>query len=316
VHPDAPACDLAALPTTVPEIASFDRHRSADGVLPLMIGYPEDLSRRPRRVAIGNFDGVHVGHAATIAGCDTVLTFDPHPRALFSRGRAPKLLTSLHAKAELLARLGVRELVVLRFDDAVARQQPEDFVEQTLLERLGAVHVSVGENFRYGAAAAGDARSLRACGAFTTAVADLVRIDGEVVCSTAIRAAVEAGEVERASRLLGRPHELSCRLMGRDGRAPAAGQRLSRIEFGPWQACPPAGLYQCGMRSAGSAGRRLLRTVEVLPPRRALDGEPRWPQAWVHGLPDPAWTDRLAVTLLRRGRMPAVELARARGGAN
>ncbi|MCW2955112.1 MAG: riboflavin biosynthesis protein RibF [Conexibacter sp.] len=207
----------------------------------------EAVRPRPRRVAIGNFDGVHLGHQAIVRGCDTVLTFAPHPLAVLAPDRAPALLGTLAARAAQLAALGVRELVVLPFDRAFARQSPDEFVERVLCERLGATHVSVGANFRYGARAAGDVRSLAACPHFTTSAAPLVEVAGEVVSSTRIRNALFAGEVELATRLLGRPHRASCRVAGR------AGARDAPITHVHWNAefvFPRIGWYTCRVHAS------------------------------------------------------------------
>ncbi|MBV8956322.1 MAG: bifunctional riboflavin kinase/FMN adenylyltransferase, partial [Solirubrobacterales bacterium] len=109
-----------------------------------------ELEPRPRKVAVGEFDGVHLGHREVIRGSDTVLTFEPHPLRVVKPEAAPKLLTSLEAKAELIAQLGVRELVVIPFDDGFAHQSAQELIDHVLIERIGATHVSVGENFRFG----------------------------------------------------------------------------------------------------------------------------------------------------------------------
>src|SRR3989440_9499678 len=105
---------------------------------------------RPRKIAVGEFDGVHLGHRQVIAGNDTVLTFEPHPRRVVRPEAAPKLLTSLEVKAELIGALGVDELVVIPFDQGFAHQSPQEFIDHILVERLQATRVSVGENFRFG----------------------------------------------------------------------------------------------------------------------------------------------------------------------
>jgi len=114
-----------------------------------------DAQRRPRRSAAGEFDGVHLGHREVMRGADTVLTFEPHPRTVVSPDSAPLLLTTLAAKADLIAGLGVRELVVIPFDGAFAARAPQEFIDHVLVEQLGAEHVSVGENFRFGHRARG-----------------------------------------------------------------------------------------------------------------------------------------------------------------
>src|SRR5581483_3475491 len=95
-----------------------------------------DAQPRSRRIAVGEFDGVHLGHREVIRGSDTVLTFEPHPLQIVRPEAAPKLLTSLEAKAELIAELGVTELVVIPFDAGFAAQSPEDFIDEILVTRL------------------------------------------------------------------------------------------------------------------------------------------------------------------------------------
>ena len=160
---------------------------------------------RPRRVAIGTFDGVHVGHRRVIEGADTVLTFDPHPLSVLAPDAAPKLLMPFTAKRDVLDGLGVRELVVIRFNREFSKLSAEQFIEEVLIGRLRAEHVSVGENFRFGAKAKGDPAMLAARSEFETRVVPLVEVDGETVSSTRIRALVQAGEVEAAMRCLAAP---------------------------------------------------------------------------------------------------------------
>ena len=133
-----------------------------------------DADPRTRRVAIGTFDGVHRGHQAVIEGADTVLTFDPHPLEVIHPSALPKLIMPFEVKRDVIEGLGVRELVVIPFDAEFAKLSAEDFVQQVLVERLGAEWVSVGENFRFGAKARGDAAMLSARPEFETRVAVVV----------------------------------------------------------------------------------------------------------------------------------------------
>jgi riboflavin kinase/FMN adenylyltransferase len=164
-----------------------------------------DAGPRSRHVAIGTFDGVHLGHQAVIDEADTVLTFDPHPLEILHPAALPKLIMPFSVKRDVIEGLGVEELVVIPFDHAFATLPAEGFVEEVLIERLGAERVSVGENFRFGAKAKGDPAMLASRSEFETRVVPLVEVDGETVSSTRIRALVAAGEMEAARHCLGAP---------------------------------------------------------------------------------------------------------------
>lgn len=164
-----------------------------------------EVAPRPRRVAVGSFDGVHRGHREVIAGADTVLTFDPHPVSVVAPAAAPRLITTLARKAELIGELGVGEVVVIPFNHEFAAQSPQAFIDDVLVGALQATHVSVGENFRFGHKAGGDTALLAADGRFETRVAPLLEVDGEVVSSSHIRGLVQGGAVHYAGELLGSP---------------------------------------------------------------------------------------------------------------
>jgi riboflavin kinase/FMN adenylyltransferase len=182
-----------------------------------------DAEPRPRRVAVGEFDGVHLGHRAVIEGSDTVLTFEPHPLAVVRPEAAPKLLTTLERKAELVAALGVEELVVIPFDAAFAQRSAQAFVDDVLVGGLRATHVSVGENFRFGHRASGDTRLLGADARVDTRVVSLVEVEGEVVSSSHIRGLVLAGEVDVAARFLGAPFAMRGEVVAGDRRGRGLG---------------------------------------------------------------------------------------------
>jgi riboflavin kinase/FMN adenylyltransferase len=164
-----------------------------------------DAERRDRHVAIGTFDGVHVGHREVIDGADTVLTFEPHPLRILRPEATPKLIMPFEIKRDVIEGLGVDELVVIPFDEDFSEIEAEEFCTGVLGDRLGATKVSVGENFRFGARARGDPSMLAATGEFETRVVPLVEVDGETVSSTRIRALVAAGDVAAAARCLGAP---------------------------------------------------------------------------------------------------------------
>jgi riboflavin kinase/FMN adenylyltransferase len=218
-----------------------------------------EVTPRPRRVAVGEFDGVHLGHREVIEGSDTVLTFEPHPLAVIRPEAAPKLLTSLEAKVELVAQLGVQELVVIPFDDRFGAQSPEEFVDQVLVARLGASHVSVGENFRFGRGATGDTAMLAADSRFETRVVTLVEVEGEIVSSSHIRALVLAGDVEHAARFLGSPFQLRGEVVTGDRRGRRLGFPTANIVPDENLVCPGHGVYAAradGVCAAVSVGVR------------------------------------------------------------
>jgi riboflavin kinase/FMN adenylyltransferase len=210
-----------------------------------------DARRRERHVAVGEFDGVHIGHREVIRGADTVLTFEPHPRLVVAPDSAPKLLTPLAVKADLIAALGVRELVVIPFDGSFAQQSPQEFIDRELVERLGAHTVSVGENFRFGHRAKGDTALLRAQGAFSTRVAQLVEVDGEIVSSTHIRGLVSVGEVDVARRFLGAPFQMRGIVAHGDKRGRTLGYPTANLVPDPALVVPDHGIYACRARIAG-----------------------------------------------------------------
>jgi riboflavin kinase/FMN adenylyltransferase len=215
-----------------------------------------DAEPRPRKIAVGEFDGVHIGHRQVIRGSDTVLTFEPHPLQVVRPEAAPKLLTSLQAKAELIEQLGVKELVLIPFDDGFAHQSPQAFIDDVLARALGATNVSVGENFRFGHRAAGDPALLDAQPSFDTRVVPLVELDGEVVSSSHIRALVLAGEVEQAARFLGRPFQLRGEVVSGDRRGRELGFPTANLVPDEALVCPGHGVYAARARAAGEPGAR------------------------------------------------------------
>jgi riboflavin kinase/FMN adenylyltransferase len=241
----------------------------------MLVSNLSDVTPRPRRIAVGEFDGVHLGHREVIRGNDTVLTFEPHPLVVVHPSVAPKLLTSLDVKVELIAELGVEELVVVSFDEAFASESPQEFIDTVLVERLGATHVSVGDNFRFGHGAAGDAALLAADPRFETRVVTLVTADGEVVSSSRIRALIAAGDVEAAARLLGAPFRVRGEVVGGDRRGRTLGFPTANIVPDDVLACPGHGVYACrigahlaavnvGVRPTFTTGRGLLIEAYLL----------------------------------------------------
>jgi riboflavin kinase/FMN adenylyltransferase len=204
-----------------------------------------DVRRRDRRVAVGSFDGVHLGHREVIRGADSVLTFDPHPTVVVAPAHAPKLLTPLAVKAELIEALGVRELILIPFDAEFARRGAQEFIDQVLVGALGATHVSVGENFRFGNRAQGDPRMLQADERFCTRVTPLLEVEGEIVSSSHIRGLVLAGEVGAATRFLGAPFQMRGEVVPGDKRGRELGFPTANLVPDDALVCPGHGVYAC-----------------------------------------------------------------------
>ena len=202
-----------------------------------------DVAPRPRRVAVGTFDGVHLGHREVIRGADTVVTFDPHPVTVVHPAAAPKLLTTVARKAELVAAMGVEELVVVPFDAAFAARSAQSFVDDVLVARLRATDVSVGENFRFGHRAQGDADLLRADARFSTRVVELLEIHGEIVSSSHIRGLIAGGAVAYAATLLGDPYLLAGEVVHGDEVGRALGYPTANLIPDDALAVPGHGVY-------------------------------------------------------------------------
>ena len=218
-----------------------------------------DARPAARSLAVGTFDGVHVGHRDVISSADGVLTFEPHPASVVAPERAPELLTPLAVKADLVASLGVEELIIVRFDAAFAAQSAEAFIDDVLVGRLGAREVSVGENFRFGAHALGDAALLAADGRFAARVVPLREMDGEIVSSSRIRSLIKLGDVAAAGRLLGDPFELRGQVVAGDRRGRTLGFPTANLVPEEGVACPGHGVYAClanGLPAAVSIGVR------------------------------------------------------------
>lgn len=213
-------------------------------------------------VAVGNFDGVHLGHQALATaaldearragGTAAVLTFDPHPARILQPQRAPRTLTTLDQKAEALAALGIHHLAVLEFTREVAGESPEHFARTVLAGALGARAVVVGANFRFGRGRAGDAAALEGFGralGFDVRVVEAVLYEGEPVSSTRVREAVEAGEMEGAAAMLGREYAVDGRVAHGDERGRTIGFPTANVE--PVNETLPArGVYACWFRVA------------------------------------------------------------------
>jgi riboflavin kinase / FMN adenylyltransferase len=209
-----------------------------------------------RVVALGSFDGVHLGHQRVIgraveAAADRgaragIVTFEPHPMHVLRPELAPRELSTPARRAQLIEQLGPDELIVIRFTHEFSLLDHERFAEEVLRDRLNAVLVIVGRNFRYGHRAQGSIETLAAAGArlgFETEPSPLVEVDGVPVSSSRIRDLLSAGEVVHAERLLGRSPWLDGVVVRGDGRGRELGFATANLECSPQAAFPATGIY-------------------------------------------------------------------------
>jgi riboflavin kinase / FMN adenylyltransferase len=215
-----------------------------------------EVEPAPSVASVGFFDGVHRGHRTIISRAvrrareldvrAAVVTFDRHPMEVVNPGSQPRLLQTLAARARTLATLDVDLVVVVPFTDELRHLSAEDFVDHVLVDPLQAAHVVVGGNFRFGHKAAGDVATLTELGpsrGFSAEGVTLLELEGVVISSTAIRAAVEAGDVERAGRMLGRPHRVDGVVVRGDRRGAGLGFPTANLEVDPRIAVPAPGVY-------------------------------------------------------------------------
>ena len=208
-----------------------------------------DPSDRGASVAMGNFDGVHLGHQSVIALARAaaaqdeaplgIVTFEPHPREYFAPAAPPFRLMNADTRAHRLEKLGIRQLYELPFDAHLAGMSAAEFVNTVLADGLGLAHVVVGADFRFGRGRQGDAEMLRDLGAargIRTTIAPLVTASGLDVSSTAIREALSAGRPDEAARMLGHWHRIDGVVTkgdqrGRDLGFPTANLRLDGLHL-------------------------------------------------------------------------------------
>jgi riboflavin kinase/FMN adenylyltransferase len=253
---------------------------------------PDQLEKTARAVAIGTFDGVHLGHRSVVRAAvgsglvPTVVTFHPHPREVL--GNRVELLTSLGRRVELLRGLGAGDVLVVEFSTAVAELSPEDFVRR-YLEPIGTRVVVAGEGFRFGHHRSGDLTLLRALG-FETRLAP--HVDG--ASSTAVRGLLAAGDVAGAARLLGRPPEVEGTVVAGDARGGTLGFPTANLRVDPSLLVPSFGIY------AGSAlGHRAAVSIGVNP---HYGGSERRVEAHLLDFAGDLYGSRLVVELWQRLR--------------
>ena len=256
---------------------------------------PGELEPRPRAVALGTFDGVHRGHrrvleaVAAAAGAEltpTIVTFWPHPRIVL--GYRVELLSTLERRLELLAELGLEEVLVVEFTADLARTEPEDFVED-LLRPIQVRLVVAGSDFRFGRGRRGDLGLLERLG-FAVECVQLL----EGVSSTAIRALVRAGDVEAAARLLGRPAEAEGIVVAGDARGGTLGFPTANLRLEPDLLVPPYGIY-----AGATAGHRAAISIGTNP---HYGGRERRIEAFLIDFDGDLYGQRLVLQFWRRLR--------------
>jgi riboflavin kinase/FMN adenylyltransferase len=225
-------------------------------------------------LTIGNFDGVHRGHEAMLARLveaasdlalpPAVLTFDPHPREFFAREKAPPRLSTVRSKLERFRAAGVARVYIARFNGALAVLTAQEFIERVLRVRLGVRWLLVGEDFRFGRERKGDLSVLRAAARdFSVEAMTTVSVAGERASSTAVRAALADGDLERAKRLLGRPYVIAGHVAHGDKLGKGLGFPTANIVLRHKPAL--SGVFAVRVHGLGAAPRAGVASVGVRP---------------------------------------------------
>lgn len=272
-------------------------------------------------LTIGVFDGVHRGHQALIARTveiakqhtlpSVVLTFDPHPSEVLRPGSHPAQLTTLRRKAELVEELGVDVFAVLPFTLELSRLTAHEFVHEVLIDRLHVAAVVVGENFSFGAKAAGNVQLLRELGRRFGFVTYGAELQGAAVpngdfaeitfSSTYIRSCIDAGDVVAAAGALGRPHRLEGIVVRGDGRGRDIGFPTANLSTPRFAAVPADGVYATWFVRAAEPHRRLPSAVSV-GTNPTFSGRERTVEAFVLDVDEDFYGQHVALDFVRRLR--------------
>jgi riboflavin kinase/FMN adenylyltransferase len=217
----------------------------------------------PAAVTVGTFDGVHRGHQQILTALSaspslarTVVTFEPHPQSVIRKGgEGVPLLTSTDEKMRVLCRYGVDRVCILQFNEALAQLSAEEFVQEILLKRLQASRLVIGYNHSFGRGREGNFEFLHANRerfGIELEVVGPFYLNGEVISSTKVRHALDAGDVETAGRYLGRPYTLSGRVVHGDGRGRQIGFPTANLFINhPDKLIPPLAVYAVAVEALG-----------------------------------------------------------------
>jgi len=263
----------------------------------------------PCAITIGNFDGVHCGHQQIMQRVvsiarqrgwkSAVLTFDPHPTRLVAPDRAPHLLTTPEQRANLMLKQGIDQVLILPFMPEIAKLTPQEFVGEILAKKLQAREVLVGDNFHFGHRAAGNPRTLQELGrtyGFETEIAGAITWRGVVISSSEVRRLIEAGDVSRACRMLGRPYALEGTVV--PGEGVGSKQTVPTLNLDTQaEVLPKAGVYIT--RTGDRSGAREWPSITNIGYRPTFDGHRLTIETFLlSGLDGPA-PKRIAVEFLR-----------------
>jgi riboflavin kinase/FMN adenylyltransferase len=261
---------------------------------------------------VGTFDGVHRGHWAVLERLDRtavetglsslLITFEPHPLEIVRPDIAPKLLTTVDEKKEVLSLSRIDYVALLAFTDSLSRYLPEEFVREILIERFRLRQLVVGYDHGFGRDRRGDPETLKEIGArygFGVEVVGPVLLHGEPISSTLIREAVAAGEVERARAALGRPYSLTGLVIHGEGRGHGLGFPTANLQVeDARKLLPRDGVYAVRAAAAGHLGNGLLH----LGPRPTFRGSPPSVELHLLDFDGDLYDERVRVEVLRRLR--------------
>jgi riboflavin kinase/FMN adenylyltransferase len=270
------------------------------------------LSDMPKSVvALGTFDGVHLGHREVLRRCvsrakqenvpSVVFTFHKHPLEVIRPQFAPELLTDLEDKLALIQDAGIENTVIARFDDEMARATPEEFVRESLVDSLRAKWVVVGFNYTFGWKAEGNAKSLKDLGekyGFGVEVSKPVVVDGTVVSSTRIRTALAKGDVEAACEMLGRPFSIKGKIVRGHSRGMTLGYPTVNLDVSREITLPQRGVYASYVRVEG----RMFKAVTNVGTRPTFQGEATTVETHIIGFEGDLYGETLRVLFAKRLR--------------
>jgi riboflavin kinase/FMN adenylyltransferase len=272
-----------------------------------LAGIPPDFG--PCAITIGNFDGVHKGHQQIMERVrsiarehgwrSAVLTFDPHPSKLVAPDRAPRLLTTAEQRARLILERGIDEVLILPFTADISKLTPEEFVREILVGKLKARAVLVGDNFRFGNRAAGDARTMEELGrkhGFSIEIVRAISWRGRVISSSEIRRLIEAGNVSLACRLLGRPYALQGRVVQGEGRGSKQTVPTLNLDTAA-EILPKVGVYVT--RTRESTGSRRWPSITNVGYRPTFNGHGLTIETFLLSSLDGATPEEISVEFLR-----------------